>query len=319
MPSSVFIAPVFILPSLPRVTSGGAVALSAVGGSGSDYSFSLSTNKSGATVSGTTYTGGPMFPATDVITCTDGAGNTGTREVNVVEPSSSLANIRTECKQRTDLVNSQFITDDEWARMINASGALLYDIIVAAYGNDYNVAPPYQWQTDGVTQRYPLPPDFFKLLGMDVQISNTTSGWLTLPKFNFAERNKFMTPYQLFYGVRTNLHYRLVGEKVWLIPIAAAGQWVQMHYVPKYTRLAQDTDVLNGFDGWEELVKNDVCAKACVKRETDGSEFLAERTTQLQRLQVIAEERDLGGAATVADVRAQEDDDMFRGGSGGVL
>ncbi len=317
--TAILTRPVYVMPSAPRVTAGGTVTFTATGGTGSSCSYSFQTNLSGGNVSGDLYTAGDTINVTDTILCTDAAGNTGTRDVVVTDDASSLANIRTECKQRTDLINSNFITDDEWNRMINKSAYALYDIIVAAYGNDYNLAPPYQFQTDGITQLYPLPPDLFKLKALDVQISNTQSGWLPVPKFNFSERNKFMTPYQIFYGIRTNLHYRVRGNHLWLLPIAAAGQWLQAHFVPKMTRLVNDTDVMNGLSGWEEFVIADVCAKACTKREVDPSEFLNEMQLMNNRIQVIAEERDIGTPDTVADVRAQQDDDMFRGGSGGSL
>lgn len=310
-----YLPTLWVYPSMPRVTAGGIVALSASGGSGSGYVFSFVTNRSGGSIAGSQYTAGPQINVIDTVQVTDGLGNVATREVTVVDASASLGQMRAECKQRTDLVNSDFITDPEWNNMLNKSGQMMYDLILSAYGNDYNVMPPYPFQTDGVTQRYPLPMDLYKLRGVDVQISNSTSGWLSVPKFNFAERNKFMVPYQLFYGVRTNLHYRIVGDKLWLIPIAAGGQFMQVWYVPFYTRLMQDTDVLNGLNGWEEFVIADTCVKACAKRETDPTEFKQELQIMADRLQVIADERDLGSPSTVVDVRSQEwEDDPSRNG-----
>jgi hypothetical protein len=302
--STLLLSPVLIIPSLPRVAAGGSLALATVGGSGSGYGYVVSQNRSGgATIQGNLYTAGPVAHVVDEVTCTDGQGNIGTREITVADSTFSLGSVRDECKERTDLVNSQFITTAEWNRMINKSAFTLYELVVSAYGNDYNVAAPYLFETDGVTQRYQLPPDFFKLLGVDVQLSDTTTGWLAVRKFSFSERNKFMTPYQTFYGTRSNLRYRLLGDKLWILPTASAGQFMQIHYVPRMTPLVSDTDVLNGLDGWEAFVTADVCAKACVKRETDPGPFLAEMQILAQRIQVIAEARDLGSPSTVVDVR----------------
>lgn len=310
-----FAPTLWISPSQPRVMAGGQVSLGASGGSGSGYVFSFQKNNSGGSIVGSLYSAGSQIWVTDTVQVTDGLGNVATRDIPVVDGAASLKQMRDECKQRTDLVNSDFITDPEWNNMLNKSGQMLYDLVLSAYGNDYNVSPPYPFQSDGILQRYPLPPDFYKLRGLDVQISNSTSGWLSVPKFNFAERNKFMVPYQLFYGVRTNLHYRLVGDKLWLIPIAAGGQFFQLWYVPFFTRLVLDTDVINGLNGWEEFVIADTCVKACAKRETDPAEYKAELAIMADRLQVIADERDLGSPSTVVDVRSQEwEDDPSRNG-----
>lgn len=310
-----FQVPLGIVPSAPRVTANGQVQLIASGGSGSGYTWALSQNASGATIEPSTglYTAGSQIYVTDIVTVTDGQGNTATREITVDDDRTSLANVRLEAQQRCDMVNSQFITTDEWNRMINKAASVMYDLLIDAHGNAYNVAdPPYLFLTDGVSQRYPLPPDFYKLRGVDVQISNTTSGWLPVPKFNMAERNKLMTPYQIFYGIRSNLHYRLDGNKLWLVPIAAAGQYIQVHYAPRMTRIVNDTDLLSGIPGWEQFVIAMVCVNAAVKKEQDPSPFQAELSDMSQRLQLIAEERDLGTPRTVVDVRSN-DTDYWRG------
>lgn len=298
-----------IYPSSPKTIPGASLQLTPYGGSGGGYSWAIATNGSvGATVNPSTgaYQAGTQY-GVDVVQLTDGAGNTITREVRVLD-GPTLATIRTEIQQRCDLVNSNFIQPAEWNAMINASAYRLYDMLVAAYGNNYNVVePPFLFLTDGVTQRYPLPLDFYKNLGLDVQVSNTAGAWLPIPKFNFAERDKFMVPYQVFYGIRSNLHYCISGDKIWLLPTPAAGQYIQQHYVPRMTRLVNDTDVLDGISGWEEYVKNDVAAKALAKREQDNSLFLQAKAELANDIQIIAENRDAGMPATVTDVRGEED------------
>ena len=50
----------------------------------------------------------------------------------------SLSTLRLLTRQRADMENSQFITNDEWRRMINRGYAELYDLIVtSANSEDY--------------------------------------------------------------------------------------------------------------------------------------------------------------------------------------
>ncbi len=71
---------------------------------------------------------------------------------------TNLSGIRTTVRQRTDKVNSQFVTDVELNGFINSSIQELYDLLIGAYGEDYfSQIPPYLITTDGVNDKYNLP------------------------------------------------------------------------------------------------------------------------------------------------------------------
>lgn len=101
----------------------------------------------------------------------------------------SLGAMRLQAKQKADMENNPAISTPEWNVMISNSYKELYDLLVAAYGNDYYVATPYQFTVTNA-QLYSLPSDFYKLLGVDLQYSASPSGWITLKRFEFIERNK---------------------------------------------------------------------------------------------------------------------------------
>ncbi len=82
-------------------------------------------------------------------------------------PKMTLAQLRTASRQRADMVNSTFISDPELNSYINASYYELYDLLVQKYGNDYFMKE-YSFQLQGNISQYPLPADFFKLLGVDL-------------------------------------------------------------------------------------------------------------------------------------------------------
>jgi hypothetical protein len=102
---------------------------------------------------------------------------------------ASLGSLRLESQQRASMENNPSVTVPEWNNYITKSVKELWDILIAAYGSDYYVATPYQFQVTGANF-YSLPADFYKLLGVDLQYSMSPTGWITLKRFEFIDRNK---------------------------------------------------------------------------------------------------------------------------------
>lgn len=166
----------------------------------------------------------------------------------------TLREIMTLVRQEADQVNSLFITEPELVSFINNSYKDLYNLLVGAYSEDYYAAIPVTFTTQGNQDKYDLPngilpfydndgnvitpPAFYKLLGVDFQISrNNVQGYVTLKKFTFSERNKFAVPnFANFWGF-TNLRYRLLGNQIWLTPVPMAGQNIRLYYVPRPVNL----------------------------------------------------------------------------------
>lgn len=194
----------------------------------------------------------------------------------------TLAALRTRCQQESDNVGSSFITNAEWASYINASYQDLYGQIVQAFGNDYFLQTPqtgYTFTTDGVNQFFALPSTFFKLLGVDLQLTGANA-YVSLRPFAFADRNK--------YSIANSF-------------IPQAGQTVRVWYVPQPTLLSADTDTIDGVNGWEEFIVIDACIKALTKEESDVSVFLQRRGMMSERLASEIENRDAANPATVVD------------------
>src|ERR1700676_747378 len=229
----------------------------------------------------------------------------------------TLLQLRTLAREESDQVNSQFCTDAEVNSYINQSYYSLYDLMVQKFGDDYFVAPAQQispngnlpYQTDGITQLYPLPnginyggaPALYKFLGLDLSLApGNVSSLVTIRRFNFSDRNRYAIPnFQSFYGI-TNLRYRLQGNNIWLTPIPAAGQIIQMWYVPRLTELVNDTDVADGVSGWLEFVIVDTALKMMAKEESDVTVMAARRQELVDRIESAAENRDAANPQTVA-------------------
>lgn len=151
-----------------------------------------------------------------------------------------LGAIRIQARQRSDMENSTFVSDPEFNQYISQSYKELYDVLVAAYGNDWfinNPLSPFQFQTTN-SQYYPLPADFYKLIGVDLQYNSAPNGWVSLRRFEEADRNKYLNPNTAvnFLGY-SNLRYRVSGGYLELVPVPAQGQTIQIKYVPEPTSL----------------------------------------------------------------------------------
>ena len=309
----------FALPSTACTSPGGTVQFSASGGALAGYTWQLSTNQTGGSITspGGLYTAGSLI-GIDTVTVTDGGGTQQSVPVQVYA-GPTLAQIRLAAQQRCDRVNSQFVTTAEWGSYINSSAVQLYSIIIEKFGDDYSSAPPIRWLTDGLTERYQLPPDLFKLLGVDLLVTpNQPSYRLTVYPFNRGQRNKY-SPWNIpiSYGMLSNLHYKLDGKYLWFTPFPAAGQYVQIQYIPTFTQLVQDTDVLNTgvLAGFDEYVVLDAAIKAMVKEESDASALAAQKQEIVDQIEIAAENRDAGMPAVVTD--SNWSDMWWPGGAGG--
>lgn len=216
----------------------------------------------------------------------------------------SLGQIRQMAQQRADRVNSNFVTVPEWNTYINQSAFELYDLLVNTY-DDYYLALPYQFTTTGSTDLYDLPPNFDKLMGVDMGLSQSNNARVTLHKFDFIERNRYVYPNvtSTFLGV-FNLRYRLMGNKLHFIPTPSGGQPMTVWYIPRMTQLLKDTDILDGISGWIEYVIVDAAIKALQKEESDVSTLMTQKQMLQKRIEESAMNRDAGQPDTISPTRS---------------
>lgn len=212
----------------------------------------------------------------------------------------TLAQLKTRVRQRSDMENSGFISDSELVSYINASVAELYDLLVSKYGDDYFVASPFSITTTSNQDTYALPTDMYKLLGVDLQL-DTSGNWVSLKRFEFAERN---IPQIWDVKFVDFIRYRLFGSNLKLSPVPQANQSLRLWYIPLPTALSADGDTLNGFNGYEEYVVIDAAIKMLNKEESDSSLLMAEKAAMKLRIEQMAEGRDVGQPSTVQDINS---------------
>lgn len=225
----------------------------------------------------------------------------------------SLGQIRDLSKKKADLTRSNFVTLPEWNEFIRLSCYELYDLLVTTY-QDYFIADPLTITMDGSTA-YDLPNGqnhsaaraLYKLVGVDMgPSSGNTTGWVTVNKFNFIDRNKYFFPNSnsILYG-QVNMSYRVMGSTIRFIPNPSANQVVRLWYVPRLTQLLQDTDTTDmSISGWILYVIIRAAKYALDKEESDTSKLDAELLFLKQRIEASASNRDSGQPDTISDTRA---------------
>ena len=242
-----------------------------------------------------------------------------------------LSQIRLAAMQRADRVNSQFVTNAEWRGYINQSLFELYDLLVTVY-EDYFLAEPIKVTSDGVTYSYALPngsntfqnattnvtftpKPFYKLMGVDLALNNASNAYVTVNKFNFVDRNRFVYPNtaSTIYGV-FNLQYRVLGNNIQFIPTPSSGQALRLWYIPRLTELLQDTDTTTlGVSGWVEYAIVRAAKFALDKEESDTSKLDAELLFLKNRIEETAANRDAGMPDKISDTRQGDWTNGWRG------
>lgn len=221
-----------------------------------------------------------------------------------------LSSLRLQAQQRADMVGGTFVTDAEWNQYIANSYKELYDLLVAAFGNDY-FATTANISTDGTTYLFPLPDGtlyssasaFYKLLGVDLMIQSSSNSYVTIRPFMFADRNRYSVGNSPSYAGDSNLRYRLNGSNLWMTPTPSSGQTLRLWYIPQPATLSADSDTIDGMSGWEEYIIIDAATKALVKEESDVSILLAEKEGIKRRIEAMADTRDAANPSTVSDTQ----------------
>ncbi len=210
----------------------------------------------------------------------------------------TLSQLRDRCKQRADMVNGSFISDDELDGYINSSIADLYDRLRAAQGEDYFTTPsPTVIYLTSSVANYPLPSDFLSLRNIQESSTGTAGSWFNINRVNFKA---LQTQTYTDNGYHS---YRLTSGSVVLHPTPTASGQIQLWYVPASPQLVSGSDVFDGYNGWEEFVVVDVAIKMLIKEESDTSALQGQRNQLIARIDRMAATRDDANPDTIQDVR----------------
>lgn len=222
----------------------------------------------------------------------------------------TLADLRTRCRERADMENSNFISPTELLSYINMSYAELYDLLVSRF-EDYYLLDTELTIASGAST-VSLPTDFYKLRGVDYQINSNE--WIAVPKFNFNNRNIRTSNVSRLTSGQFTYAYRITGDDLRITPSDSANGTYRLWYIPIFTPLASESDTVNGVNGWEEYIIIDTAIKMLAKEESSTTHLEREKVAMLERIENMAQNRDVDQPEVISDVNnLHYNDDLIRG------
>lgn len=217
----------------------------------------------------------------------------------------TLAELKTQSRQRADMEESEFVSDSELISYINASIAELHDLLIASYNDDY-IMSEHTFSADGTSIEFDLPATFYKMRGVDVKFNN--GNWTTVKRFNFNRRNEEQNSFAWNLVGLPYLEYRLVGSKIRFNRVPDAGMQFRMFFHPVASKLTLDTDSYDDVNQYAEYVVVDAAIKMLQKEESDVRVLAAQKEALRQRIISMAANRDANEPGSVTDVYAEDTD-----------
>lgn len=211
---------------------------------------------------------------------------------------TTLSDLKTRIRERSDKVNSQFITESELTSLINASYAELYDIIVLTGQDYFTIKLPFTMASADAGV-YNLPDNFYKFKGLDYLLG---AFFITIYPFDWTERNDQQRAVNLLSGL--DIRYRIMGTTLHIEPRDNATGSYQLWYIPAYTPLIADTDIVDTQitrQNWEEYIVADVAAKILDKEESNSDRLVAAKERIRMRITEFAADRDIDQPMKVSD------------------
>lgn len=216
----------------------------------------------------------------------------------------TLLELRTQVRQRCDMVGSNFVSDDELTGYINASISELYDLLLLNFGEDYYTNPtPLSLAIVAGTDSYSLESSTYKIAGIDIQVGGL---WVSLKRYTMGARNRAQEASTL-----KDARYRLIGTKLRFTPSPTAAHTCRVWEVPAPTKLVDDDDTFDGIAGWEEYVIVDSAIKCLAKEESDVRVLAAAKAAQVERVTRASKNRDIGEPDEITDIYDCEIDDYY--------
>jgi hypothetical protein len=145
-------------------------------------------------------------------------------------------------------------------------------------------------------ENYVLPEDFYKFRKV-FPIVNGKRG-RALKRFDLKDLGAADSSAPLMTSPVEDTRYKVTGSRLWLHPTPTTDvtEGLELWYVPQFHMLRNAGDLVpNVFpNGWEEYVIEGVAARMLEKEESDASAQRARQKEILQRILIMAEDRDVG-------------------------
>jgi hypothetical protein len=215
----------------------------------------------------------------------------------------TLLQLRTRIREATDTENDPHKGNDYLDDIINSEATELHGALVQIDEDIVNEKTQTIITTG--TDTYQVASDHLRHKSLEYE---TASGyWEPLRLVSFKDR----LCYQDTSGYA--VAYRLVGAKLVLYPTPTTGQTYRHVYIPTQATLTQDTDTIDGLNGFDDLLVWK-CSMRVALREGDtdqASNFKSLYDQTLQRITALAGQRAIYENAVIQDVEDYSDDAMY--------
>lgn len=202
-------------------------------------------------------------------------------------------------RKKTDQENSTFVTDSELIEFIDLSWKELYNKIIEANTTYYLTSQNIT--IVGGTDIYALPTDFYKVQGVDINVSGNRA--ISARPFNFEERNR-----KNYIGNITHTYgYIIRGDSIQFLPNPQTNADAKLWYIPLPATLTADGDTINTVNGGFRWIVADVCVMVATKEESDTSSFENEKIRHEENIRKALAIRDEGMAQRVTDITSIND------------
>lgn len=171
----------------------------------------------------------------------------------------TLLDLRTRVRQRADAENDPHVTDTEIDGLINNANTAFYDDLISSAPPDY-FRTSYTFSTANGTVAYALPADFYKL--RQLYVIDQTGIFRPLEQVDEVARHSYRAPNSVCS--------------------------MRLDYIPVPTGLVNNTDEMDGINGWDEFIVLTAAIDIKNKKEDDASALIRKRNEVQERMRKMA-------------------------------
>lgn len=226
---------------------------------------------------------------------------------------TTLSDLITLIRQRTNLETSQFVTDAEITSYLNSSLDRL-DRMLIGTSEDYKLSSSDQTittATDG-SNYFTLPADFSVSRLVQRQVSG--GAFENVPRFQMRERSRYDYP-MVRSVVEVCVAYAIEGNRCTIVPAQQSAGTYRLWYAPKFILLVAPSDTLEPYmdqPSWIEYAVVDVGVKILQKQDLDASQWIGSAQDLRQHLIESTKPRDQGAPKKIILTRESGDRDRWR-------
>ncbi len=210
----------------------------------------------------------------------------------------TLAQLRTDIRQRGNYNRSAVFTDTILTRWVNIACKELYRVLRKVFGAHYYTKEDATLVSVADQDTINLPSDFLTSIAFEEKVSNE---WVPVPRINIKDRPRFNDVRRVAY-LGSKYGYFLRANTIVLSPIPSTVDTFRLTYVPTFTDLSADGDTFDGIIGYEEYVILRVMAMCAARdKSPDGAAKARTAEQYLKDISMDASPRDVGEPELLPD------------------